>query len=139
MTVFRNWILVGMTAALSCLSTLTLGLAAPSHAQTAAVPAVGSAFTLSAMNPDSIRFDTASLRGKVTVVFFWSTNCAVCRDKLGELRANLAGWRDKPFSLVLVNVDRKVQDWLAYERVILQRIEGRVAPELWDGVAELLL
>ena len=128
------------------------------------------------MNPDSIRFDPASLRGKVTVVFFWSTDCAVCRDKLGEFRANLAGWRDKPFSLVLVNVDRKVQDWLAYERVmdkfqtppkgyvsvrqdeavpsparlpltllvdakgqILQRIEGRVAPEVWDGVAELLL
>ncbi len=115
------------------------------------------------------------LRGKVTIVFFWSTACAVCRDSLPELRANLAGWRDKPFALVTVNVDRNPVDWQAYERILGQtqtppkglfalrqdaaisappklpltllvnaqgqvvaRYEGRLAPEAWDGVADLM-
>jgi hypothetical protein len=99
----------------------------------------------------------------------------VCRDSLPELRANLAGWRDKPFALVTVNVDAKASDWLAYESIlsktkmppkalyplrldegkpippklpltllvnaqgkVVARYEGRLAPEAWDGVADLL-
>ena len=113
-------------------------------------------------------------RGKVAVVFYWSTTCAVCRDSLPELRANAAGWQNKPFTLVTVNVDPKEADWLAYEKILLQlrnsapgvtpmrqplvpaptklpitlvvnsqgavvaRYEGRVAPEVWDAVADLL-
>jgi thiol-disulfide isomerase/thioredoxin len=120
-------------------------------------------------------FAPAQIRGKVTIVFYWSTTCAVCRDSLPELRANLAGWRDKPFALVTVNVDRNPADWQAYERILGQtqappkglfavrqdtalpppaklpltllvnaqgqvvaRYEGRLAPEAWDGVADLL-
>jgi len=115
------------------------------------------------------------LRGKVAIIFFWSTACAVCRDSLPELRANLAGWREKPFALVTVNVDRNAADWQAYERILGQtqvppkglfalrqdasvpapaklpltllvnaqgqvvaRFEGRLAPEVWDGVADWL-
>jgi thiol-disulfide isomerase/thioredoxin len=144
-------------------------------AQTTPLPAVGNAFLLSAFNADGARFDASSIRGNVTVAFFWATTCAVCRDSLPELRANLAGWRNKPFSLVVVSVDRQIQDWLAYERLlgkmqapmrgyfgvhqdetgalparlpltlvvdakgkVVQRIEGRVAPEVWDTVADLL-
>ncbi len=121
------------------------------------------------------RFAPERLRGKVSIVFFWSTACAVCRSSLPELRANLAGWRDKPFALVTVNVDRNPTDWLAYERIlgqtqtppkalfavrqdvavapparlpltlvvnalgqVLARYEGRLAPEAWDAVADLL-
>ena len=121
------------------------------------------------------RFAPERLRGKVSIVFFWSTACAVCRSSLPELRANLAGWRDKPFALVTVNVDRHPADWLAYERIlgqtqtppkglfalrqdatlpapaklpltlvvnaqgqVLARYEGRLAPEAWDAVADLL-
>ena len=50
------------------------------------------------------------IRGKVTIVFFWATSCPVCRDSLPELRANLSGWRDKPFALVTVNVDKNASD-----------------------------
>ena len=146
------------------------------HSQPVSLPGVGSTFSLSAVNPDGVRFDSAVLRGNVSVVFFWSSGCAVCRDSLPELRANQSGWRNKPFALLAVNVDRHAQDWLSYERVlgkiqttpkgffsvrqdetlptpvklpltllvdakgkVLQRIEGRVAPEVWDSVAELLL
>lgn len=120
-------------------------------------------------------FQMDRLKGKVSVVFYWSTDCTVCRDSLPELRANLAGWRNKPFALVTVNVDRRAADWLAYERILAQtqtpaqgvvslrqtegqplpgklpltllidaqgkvvaRYEGRLAPEVWDGVADLM-
>jgi cytochrome oxidase Cu insertion factor (SCO1/SenC/PrrC family) len=121
------------------------------------------------------RFNIEKIRGKVAIVFFWSTACPVCRDSLPELRANLAGWRNKPFALVTVNVDRRASDWIAYERILSQlqqppnglialrqdegkpqltklpltllidaqgkivsRYEGRMAPEAWDAVADLL-
>ncbi|RYG07515.1 MAG: TlpA family protein disulfide reductase, partial [Burkholderiales bacterium] len=31
-------------------------------------------------------FKLAALKGKVVLVMFWSTGCAVCRDKMPELR-----------------------------------------------------
>lgn len=135
----------------------------------------GDAFSLTANYAQGTRFNQRSLAGTVTVAFFWNSNCAVCRDSLPELRANLAGWKTKPFSLLLVNVDRKANDWLAYEKLVdqtqsnakgllsvrmdgelppgarlpltllidangkvLKRFEGRLAPEVWDGVADLL-
>lgn len=149
----------------------TLCLASMAHAQpTTALPLV-----LQAHNLTGAPFAGTQVRGKVAVVFYWSTACAVCRDSLPELRANLAGWRDKPFALVTVNVDRNPADWQAYERILGQtqappkglfavrqdtalpapaklpltllvnaqgqvvaRYEGRLAPEAWDGVADLL-
>lgn len=135
----------------------------------------GGPFSVSARHADGQRFGSSAIDGTVTVAFFWSSNCAVCRDSLPELRANLAGWKSKPFSLLLVNVDRKADDWLAYEKVVgqtqmkaknllsvrmdgelpvgvrlpltllidskgkvLSRFEGRLVPEVWDGVADLL-
>lgn len=122
------------------------------------------------------RFQPDQVKGKVTVVFYWSTGCAVCRDSLPELRANLNGWRDKPFALLTVNVDRNAAEWQDYERIAttmqkkplpglislhqdgvlpgsvrlpvtvlldakgkqVARYEGRVAPEVWDAIADLL-
>jgi cytochrome oxidase Cu insertion factor (SCO1/SenC/PrrC family) len=132
--------------------------------------------SLSATDSTGKRITAAAVRGKVAVVFFWSTNCAVCRDSLPELRANAAGWQDKPFTLMAVNLDARKDDWLHYEKLVYQtvmpnanwlsvrlndvapaaqrlpltllvdatgkviaRYEGRLAPEVWDGVAELLL
>ncbi|WP_341892814.1 TlpA disulfide reductase family protein [Variovorax sp. YR752] len=126
-------------------------------------------------------FDSATQRGKVLMVFHWSTDCAVCRSKLPELRANAQGWRGKPFELVLVSEDRRRADALAYDEawratqkadlhppslwagepgfadsskvrprqlpltIVLDaqgieraRFEGRIPPEAWDAVAELL-
>ena len=149
-----------------------LCLAGMAHAQST-TPAP---LALQAHNLGGERFAAQErLRGRVSIVFFWSTACAVCRDSLPELRANLAGWRDKPFALVTVNVDRNPADWQAYERILGQtqtppkglfalrqdatlpapaklpltllvnaqgqvvaRFEGRLAPEAWDGVADLM-
>jgi peroxiredoxin len=67
--------------------------------------------------------DLQQLRGKVVLLFFWSTDCPVCLDKLPELRRNLEGWRGKDFVIVAVSQDRSAADLKAYEQVL-----DRVAP-----------
>ena len=92
--------------------------------------AAGNPLALNAVNNKGQSLDVASLRKQVVVVFVGSTSCAVCLDSLPELRINAAGWQAKPFTLVALNADT--------EGKIIQRIEGRQAPEVWDGVAEPL-
>jgi peroxiredoxin len=87
------------------------------------------------------------LRGQVVLVFFWSTDCPVCLDKLPELRRNLDGWRGKDFVVLAVNQDRSRRDLAEYERLL----DGMLPPSpqmkvLWrrdpahrDGFGELPL
>jgi cytochrome oxidase Cu insertion factor (SCO1/SenC/PrrC family) len=62
--------------------------------------------------------DLAQLKGKVVLMFFWSTDCPVCLDKLPELRRNLEGWRGKDFVIVAVSQDRSMADLKAYAQVL---------------------
>ncbi|MDZ7938129.1 MAG: TlpA disulfide reductase family protein [Rhodoferax sp.] len=163
------------------LSATALGVG---HAQTttatmdapaAGLGMVGGSLSLETADSKGKRITAGAVRGKVAVVFFWSTRCAVCRDSLPELRANAAGWQNKPFTLLAVNLDSRKDDWLTYEKLVDQtvmpnanwlsvrldgaapaaqrlpltllvdakgkviaRYEGRLAPEVWDGVADLL-
>jgi peroxiredoxin len=81
-------------------------------------------------------FQLASLRGKVVLLMFWSTDCAVCRDKMPELRQNYQGWQGKPFELVLVATDRRMKDVEDYERIISRTVplQQRFV-QLWAGEA----
>jgi thiol-disulfide isomerase/thioredoxin len=126
--------------------------------------------------------DLTKLRGQVVMLFFWSTDCPVCLDKLPELRRNLEGWRGKDFHIIAVSQDRSMADLKAYEVVldkiappnpqmhivwrkdpqhrdsfgelpsrtpttvvldksgkVVKLVRGRVPPEIWDDVAELVL
>ena len=156
--------------------TMCLALAAPGVllAQGAAGPA------LQGKTVEGKPFALSALKGKVVLVLFWSTDCAVCRDKMPELRDNYAGWRGKPFELVTVSVDRRRQDLDEYEKIIarmvplqqrfvqlwageagyfdsfgkpatlpaaylldksgkvVERYTGRIPPEAWDRIADLL-
>ncbi len=153
------------------------GAAAPEPATTTAATAsdtLGPGVLAHALDAQGRAFDAQGLRGKVTIVFVWSTACSVCRTALPELRANAAGWRSKPFALVTLNVDAQRSDWLTYEQVVARvspaaanlhalwqnarpatarlpltlvldaqgrvvaRHEGRMAPQAWDAVADLL-
>jgi thiol-disulfide isomerase/thioredoxin len=67
-------------------------------------------------------FQLESLKGKVVLLMFWSTDCAVCRDQMPELRENVRGWADKPFELVLVSVDRNMRDVDAYNDIISKSV-----------------
>lgn len=111
------------------LAAAVLGGAAAAMAQPAPVPPVAQ---LEGRTLAGRPFTLASQRGKVVMVVFWSTACAVCRDTLPELRANYAGWRGKPFELVLVATDAQRQDVVTYE-ALLDRIVPASAqfPSLW--------
>lgn len=63
-------------------------------------------------------FDLQALRGKVVMVVFWSTDCAVCRDKMPELRANVKGWMGQPFQLISVSTDRQRSSAESYTQLI---------------------
>ena len=152
-------------AFLAC--TALLG-AAPAWAEPAALK---QPLQITASTLEGGKFDASVLKGKVVMVYYWSTSCAVCRSHLSELRANLVGWKDKPFALITVNVDADAAQWRAYEHIaaktqavrpisvweskgasgklpitlvtdtsgtVKYRYEGRIAPESWDSVAELL-
>ena len=138
----------GVRASALCVTaSLLLGLVLPAAAQSAAPARVASAATAPApgvadsMVPqmegktiDGSPFKLASLKGKVVLVMFWSTGCAVCRDKMPELRTNYEGWAGKPFELVAVNNDARVQDFLDYERIISTTVPLKQRfVQLWTG------
>jgi peroxiredoxin len=86
---------------------------------------------------EGVPFRLASLRGKVVLVMFWSTDCAVCRDKMRELRQNYAGWRGQPFELVLVSVDRRRADLQDYEAIISRTVPlAQRFVQVWAGEAD---
>jgi peroxiredoxin len=154
-------------------------LLTPHHASQAAPRQ--SAAVLTGTTIDGQPYQLKNDAGKVVLVFFWSTECAVCRDKMPELRSNYEGWIDKGFQLVAVSLDKKMADAVAYQRIIdgtvnkskrfvslwrgaanhsdsfgkiiqtptsfildrqhrvANEVRGRIAPTLWDDVAELVL
>ena len=119
---FRTW-----TAAL-----LALWLwGASAHAQTApaavassAAPAAAERAQLSGRTLEGLPLDLAGLRGKVVLLMFWSTDCAVCRDKMAELRRNVSGWRGQPFELVAVATDARKQDVVDYDALLHRMVPG---------------
>jgi cytochrome oxidase Cu insertion factor (SCO1/SenC/PrrC family) len=81
-------------------------------------------------------FTLASLKGKVVLVMFWSTDCAICLDKMPELRENVQGWTDKPFEMVLVSVDRRMADVDGYNAIVNKSIPLKQRfTQLWTGDA----
>ena len=81
-------------------------------------------------------FQLSSLKGKVTLVMFWSTNCPVCRDQMPELRENIKGWTDKPFELVLVSVDKNMKDVEDYFNYLNQIVPSKQRfTQVWAGSA----
>lgn len=121
------------TALLALALALPLSLgAAPARAQApAASPPVIEGRTV-----EGQPFKLSGLRGKVVLVMYWSTGCAVCRDKMPELRQNYEGWKGKPFEMVLVSTDRRMQDLDDYERIISRTVplQQRFV-QLWSGEA----
>jgi peroxiredoxin len=187
--VFKPAIASGIGWATSGLSVLALACAiwlgmSPAVAQTAASAGAAAAAVIKPViegkTVEGKPFKLSSLNGKVVLVLYWSTNCAVCRDKMPELRTNYEGWAGKPFELVAVSTDTRMQDLLDYENIIsrtvpikqrfvqlwvgesgyrdnlgkhaqlpaaylidksgkvVQSYVGRIPPEAWDRIADLL-
>lgn len=164
---------LGRRQLLACLPALVWPLA---QAQSAAAPSP----RLEGSTVDGQPLGLGALRGRVVLILYWSTGCAVCRDKMHEMRANLAGWQQQPFTLLGVNMDTRQADLASYEALLRQtvppaqrlrsvwaagpsftsnletpqqlpsgvlidksgslveRYSGRIPPEAWDRIAELL-
>lgn len=76
----------------------------------------------------------ADFRGRVVLVFHWSTRCAVCMDKMPEFRANLLGWTGRSFSVLGVNHDPRLQDFQGYERLVEQTVpHAQRFASIWAG------
>lgn len=98
--------------------------------------AQGEPYQLSGRTLAGQPFSSEAQRGKVLMIFYWSTDCAVCRSKMAELRANAQGWRGKPFELVLVSEDRRRDDLLAYDKAWKSTQDPALQPpSLWAGDA----
>jgi thiol-disulfide isomerase/thioredoxin len=103
-------------------------------AQAAPAPVAATDPSIEGKTIEGNSFRLASLKGKVVLVMFWSTGCAVCRDKMPELRNNYAGWAGKPFEMVVVNTDARAQDFLDYERIISATVPVKQRfVQLWTG------
>ena len=110
---------------------------ASSAAVAATVPPAGvSVPQIEGKTVEGNRFALASLKGKVVLVMLWSTDCAVCRDKMPEMRTNYEGWSGKPFELVAINTDTRMQDFTAYETIISKTVPLKQRfVQLWAGEA----
>ena len=129
----RRQLLIGLAVPLLMPLPVLAADAAPAGA-TALPP--NSVPTLRGTGPDGKPLSLEALRGRVVLVFYWTTGCAVCRDKMRELRANMMGWQGQPFSLIGVNSDARRQDWLEYERLVSSTIPlAQRFPSLWSGDA----
>lgn len=119
-----------LLALLGCLLAGAVRAQAPPPAPLpAAAPAV-----LQGPTVDGAPFSLAALKGRVVLVMFWSTGCAVCRDKMPELRQNALGWRGQPFDLVMVSTDRRQQDLIDYERILAATVPvSQRFIQLWNG------
>lgn len=113
-------------------------LAAPWVGRVRAAPTPSPAGqTLVGRTVDGLPLSLAALQGRVVLVFFWATDCAVCRDKMGELRANVGGWKDQPFSMLGVNMDRRRQDLVDYERLVATTLpKAQRLTSVWAGDAD---
>ena len=125
---------VSMLAAAAVASAAAQSPATPAEAASAsAVPQMPQ---ITGKTMDGTPFKLAALKGKVVLVMFWSTGCAVCRDKMPELRSNYEGWAGKPFELVAVSVDTRLQDVRDYERIISASVPLKQRfVQLWAGDA----
>lgn len=83
---------------------------------------------------DGTAFDLANSQGKVVMVLFWSTDCAVCRDKMPELRANVKGWQGQAFELVTVSTDRDRRAAETYHQLVQLTVPpSQRFVSLWAG------
>lgn len=120
-----------LLALLGCLLAGAVRAQAPTPAT---VPAAAAPAVLLGSTVDGAPFSLAALKGRVVLVMFWSTGCAVCRDKMPELRQNALGWRGQPFDLVMVSTDRRQQDLIDYERILAATVPvPQRFIQLWNG------
>ena len=132
--VFGERFVGSLLVALFLGSALAQNVAVPDKPVATVVPSLLPLPQLEGKTIGGTPFDRGMFKDKVVLVMFWSTGCAVCRDKMPELRSNYAGWAGKPFEMVAVSTDPRVQNSLDYERIISRTLPVKERfMQLWTG------
>lgn len=128
----RRFALVSLAVAL--LATASLG-AGPDFAalgiQRYDPPKPAPTFELPDLNGRTVRL--ADLRGKVVLLFFWTTWCPDCREELPSVNKLYTDLRKKGFEVLLINFREPPE---LVKRTVKER-GGYTAPVLIDGSGEV--
>lgn len=77
-------------------------------------------------------FSLASLKGKVVLMVYWTTDCNVCLDIIPELRNNSKGWAKEPFHVLLLSNDTSLEQLMLYENVLKLTLPAHLQlTQLW--------
>lgn len=87
--------------------------------------------TFTTASLDGKQFDLAGARGKVVLVAFWSTRCAICQSEIPKLNSLQARLRDKNVEFLALSMEPadRISTFLAKHR-----FDFRVIPESFDIV-----
>jgi len=91
---------------------LTLGLAVPAVALTP-VGETAPDFTLSSLDGKE-SYTLSELRGQVVYLDFWASWCGPCRRSFPEVQALHAQYKDRPFRVLAVSLDRNAADGIKF-------------------------
>jgi thiol-disulfide isomerase/thioredoxin len=105
----------------------------PRTQPSAALPVpIGSGFTLRGLTLQGQVFGLSLLRGRVVLIHYWATDCAVCLDKMADLRRRAEAWQGQRFSVVYVQMDKQLASAQSYWQMVgMTQRGGSPATVLW--------
>ncbi|WP_306590536.1 TlpA disulfide reductase family protein [Geothrix sp. 21YS21S-4] len=74
------------------------------------------AFSLAALGDSATTYSVASFKGKYVLVDFWATWCPSCRAEIPALHAAWAKFKTKPFEILSLSFDRRVEHIAPYRK-----------------------
>jgi len=107
-------------------------------AEVVPIPIIGETLTLGYQRPDGTRGSVSDFRGKFTVVHYWASWCAPCKQQLPALRQVHERYAGRGLTTVGISVDADDAAWQA----VLKRLEllwpqGRVAAPAECGISSV--
>jgi peroxiredoxin len=96
------------------LAVLALGHGLPAGAITATGD-LAPDFTLTSLDGDTT-YTLSDLQGQVVYIDFWASWCGPCRKSFPEVQALQSEYRDRPFQVLALSLDRKASDGLKFIR-----------------------
>ena len=106
---------------------IALGAALGAHAQTAAAPAL----TFATVNGQQIRL--SELRGKIVLINFWATSCAICLAEMPDLIQTYQHYRKRGLEVIAIAMP---YDESALIKPYVAK-HGLPFPVVWDAKGDI--